>query len=143
MDYGRQVVGTRIQLDEAGFPREVPDMEPVGGEWCLIRMPPIPQLVDEFGGYELMDKKLVQDCVMSVALAVGSFYDGSRLDLPVPGGLYGGGGPMTESMVGTCAVCKRFFPTSEMPTWHDTLLGHLVEGCTGCYQLRMGAGVAA
>jgi hypothetical protein len=141
MDYGRQVVGTRIQLDEAGFPREVPDMEPPGGAWGLIRMPPIPQLVDEFGGYELMDKKLVQDCVMSVALCVASVYDGTRLDLPIPGGLYGGGGG--APLVAACGICQGFFPVSDLVDWRDEVLGRLMSGCASCYLTRAGAGVAA
>lgn len=141
LDEGRQAIGTRIELDEAGFPRQVPDMEPPGGDWGLIRMPPIPQLLDEFGGYELDDKKLVQDCVMSVALAVGSVYDGSNLDEPVAGGLYGGGRP-TE-LVGACGICQGFFPTSEMADWYDEIMRRLISGCQRCYQLRHEVGVAA
>lgn len=92
MDHGRESIGMHTTLDEAGFAREAPEMEPVGGKWGLLRMPPIPQLLDEFGSYELDDKKLVQDCVMAVALAIGSVYDGGVLDAPVLGGLYGGRG---------------------------------------------------
>lgn len=141
MDYGRQVVGVRTELDEAGFPRQVPDMEPPGGEWGLIRMPPIPNLVDEFGGYELKDKKLVQDCVMAVALAVASVYDGAQLDLPVPGGLYGVGRP--EDLVGACGICQSFFPTSTLVDWYDDLLRRQMSGCESCYELRVSAGIAA
>lgn len=141
LDYGRAAIGSRTELDEAGFPRQVPDMDPVGGPWGLIRMPPIPQLLDEFGGYELLDKKLVQDCVMAVALAVGSIYDGSMLDAPVSGGLYGGGTAVELSAM--CGICQGFFPRSEMPTWHDALMGRQIEGCPSCYAMRHGAGVAA
>lgn len=141
LDYGRSAVGVRMELDEAGYPRQVPDMDPVGGNWGLLRMPPIPQLLDEFGGYELDDKKLVQDCVMAVAVTIASVYDGSMLDAPVSGGLYGGG--QAKELVAACGICQAFFPVSEMPDWHDALLGRQISGCLSCYQLRHGVGVAA
>lgn len=85
MDEGRQVVGERIVIDEAGAPRSVPDLEPPGGTWGLIRMPPIPEMVDEFGVYEIDDKKLQTDTVMAVALAIGQIYDGALLGEPIIG----------------------------------------------------------
>jgi hypothetical protein len=141
LDYGRQAIGVRVELDEAGFPRQVPDMEPTGGKWGLIRMPPIPQLLDEFGGYELDDKKLVQDCVMSVALAIGSVYDGSVLDRPVEGGLYGGG--TAVETIGQCGVCERVFPVGDLGQVNDAILRRMVQMCQNCYDIRHGAGVAA
>jgi hypothetical protein len=142
MDHRRRAIGVRTVLDEAGFPRQVPDMDPPGGDWGLLRMPPIPQLLDEFGGYELMDKKLVQDCVMAVALAVGAAYDGASLDKPTAGGLYGGG-EVVES-VGFCAICQQLFPKDDLAVVTDSLLGgKTVEMCQACYDLRAGVGVAA
>lgn len=142
MDHRRRTVGVRVALDEAGFPRQVPDMEPVGADWGLLRMPPIPQLLDEFGGYELKDQKLVQDCVMAVALAVGSAYDGANLDRPVAGGLYGGG--QVVERVGSCAICDRLFPLEDLGQFQDALLGgRVVTMCQHCFDLRHGAGVAA
>lgn len=85
MDEGRQVIGERIVLDEAGNPRSVPDLEPPGGNWGLIRMPPLPEMVDEFGVYEIDDKKLQTDTVMAVALAIGQIYDGALLGEPIIG----------------------------------------------------------
>jgi len=143
MDYGRATIGVRTVLDEAGFAREVPSMDPVGGEWGLLRMPPIPQLLDEFGGYELDDKKLVQDSVMAVALAIQQIYDGSVLDRPLSGGLYGGGAdplPSNERMddSGTrlkrCAGCWKEKPIGVLST-HKTEKGNL-DLCPSCAKDR-------
>lgn len=107
MDDGRQVIGKRTVLDEAGIPRDVPDLEPPGGEWGLIRMPPITEFVDEFGVYQIKDKDLQTDTVMAVALAIGSIYDGSVLYEPLlnvgifgpeEGGAYGGEVRMTREV---------------------------------------------
>lgn len=83
MDEGRSVVGMRTVMDEAGSPREIPDLEVPGGRWGLIRMPPIPEFVDEFGVYQMDDKNLTTDTVMAVALAIASIYDGSVLYEPL------------------------------------------------------------
>lgn len=89
LDYGRQQVGERLWLDEAGVEQRIPDLEPPGtGNWGLLRLPPIPQLVDEMGVYQLDDKDLTQDCVMALALAVKGIYDGVLLSEPVPGSIY-------------------------------------------------------
>jgi hypothetical protein len=85
MDYGRQTIGMTQQVDEAGLIHEVPLMEPVGGDWGLIRMPAIPQLLDEFGTYEMKDKDLVQDSVMAAGMAISTIYDGGVLQAPVMG----------------------------------------------------------
>jgi hypothetical protein len=90
LDHGRQVVGVRTVLDEAGYPREIPDAEAPGvGAWGRFRMPSIPQLVDEFGVYQQDDKDLVQDSVMAVALAIHSVYDGAQVEDGWVGGIYG------------------------------------------------------
>jgi hypothetical protein len=89
LDYGRKSVGMRVTFDEANVEHEVPDMEqPGASDWGLLRMPCIPQLLDEFGIYMLDDKDLVQDSVMAVALAVEAAYSGEMLRAPVLGGLY-------------------------------------------------------
>jgi len=139
LDHGRKAIGVRVELDEAGFPRQVPDMEPVGGIWGLLCMPPIPQLLDEFGGYELDDKNLVQDCVMSVALAVGSVYDGSLLGAPVEGGLYGGG--PVPAVVASCRVCQLVLPADDVGLVFDAVLG-TIPMCQECYDKRAGVGHA-
>jgi hypothetical protein len=90
LDYGRRQVGTAIELDEAGIEHEVPLMQAPGeGNWGLLRMPCIPQLLDEFGVYMLDDKDLVQDCIMATALAVEIGYDGTLLMVPAMGPLMG------------------------------------------------------
>jgi hypothetical protein len=89
LDYGRQSVGSRIHLDEAMVEHSVPDMEPPGeGNWGLLRLPPIPQLVDEMGVYQHDDKDLVQDCVMALALATEIVYQGGLLYEPSEGSIY-------------------------------------------------------
>lgn len=89
MDDGRRVVGMRVVLDETGQPREIPDLEPPGRDWGLIRMPPIPEFVDEFGVYTIDDKKLQTDTVMAVALAISEVYQGVHYE-PSEASIYGG-----------------------------------------------------
>lgn len=88
LGYGRGVVGQRDWLDEAGMLHQIPDLAVPGGDWGLLRMPSIPQLLDEFGVYQVDDKDLVQDSVISVAMAADLFVYGSVPE-PVMGGLYG------------------------------------------------------
>ena len=66
-------------------------MEPPGGTWGALRFPPHVQLLDELGVYRFDDKKLVQDSVIALALAVQAAYDREAVREPVIGGLYGGG----------------------------------------------------
>lgn len=89
LDYGRETIGERDQIDEAGNLFKVPDFAPVHEDWGLVRMPSIPQLLDEMGTYQLDDKDLVQDSVMALALAVHVVYDGSVLYEPLVGSIYG------------------------------------------------------
>lgn len=89
MDYGRPVIGERDQLDEAGHLYKVPDhMAPQEGDWGLLRLPAITQLVDEMGVYQLDDKDLTQDCVMALAMAVHYAWDMAGLEEPIQGGLF-------------------------------------------------------
>ena len=90
LDYGRQQIGERDWLDEAGILHKIPDLEPPGGDWGLLRLPAIPALLDEMGRYQMEDRNLVQDCVMALAIATQVVYDGEFLFEPVIGGLYGG-----------------------------------------------------
>lgn len=87
MDEGRLVIGSRTVLDESGEPREIPDLEPPGGSWGLVRIPAIPEFVDEFGVYQLDDKKLQTDTVFAVALAINEVYMGVNYD-PIEGSIY-------------------------------------------------------
>lgn len=99
LDYGRPTVGEREWVDEALNVHVVPDLAPASrvnpetGEWedsgwGLLRLPPITQLVDEMGIYQFDDKDLTQDCVMALALAVQSVYDGTVLLPPLGGSIY-------------------------------------------------------
>ena len=129
LDEGRQAVGMRQVLDEAGFVREVPDLEPPGhSQWGLLRMPPIQQLVDEFGGYELDDKKLVQDCVMAVALAVGTVYDGRLLERPQAGGMFSAG---VIVLAVPCGICHQPVPEADEAGMYAPD-GRLLKGHSDC-----------
>jgi hypothetical protein len=91
LDYGRRTVDESVWTDEGGVAHVSPvleDPDPEADAWGLLRMPPITQLVDEFGVYRLDDKKLVQDCVMAVALAVERAWMDRAIAAPVAGGLY-------------------------------------------------------
>lgn len=90
LDWDREVIGQRDEFDEAGNLRQAPDHEPPKeGNWGLIRLPAIPQLADEFGRYQLDDKRLQQDCVMMVALAVKGIMDTMTIERPRFGSIYG------------------------------------------------------
>lgn len=139
LDEGRRTVGVRTVLDEAGFVREIPDLEPAGdSQWGLLRMPPITQLVDEFGGYELDDKHLVQDCVMAVALAIGSVYDGRLLERPQAGGMFS---PGVVILAVPCGMCGE--PVAEMDEAGMYLPdGRLLKGHSSCVQKKFAAPLA-
>jgi hypothetical protein len=92
LDHGRKSIDERWEPDEAGVLHRVPVMEepdPESDAWGLLRMPCIPQLMDEMGTYMLKDKDLVQDSVMSLALATDLAYSGEFVGQAVEGGLYG------------------------------------------------------
>ena len=92
LDYGRQTIGETWEADEAGVLHRVPQLEepdPEGRAWGLLRLPCIPQLMDELGTYMLKDKDLVQDSVMALALATDLAYSGEFVGEAVEGGLYG------------------------------------------------------
>jgi len=90
LDEGRQRIGLREMVDEAGQVSLHPELEPVGGTWGAVRFPAHTQLLDELGLYRLDDKKLVQDSVISLALSVMAAYDREGVGAPVIGGFFGG-----------------------------------------------------
>jgi hypothetical protein len=77
-------------------------------------MPPIPQLLDEFGSYELDDKNLVQDCVMAVALAVRTVYAGIVGD---PIDEMGRAVVPEDDEQGFCYRCDEQFFKSQLYPW--------------------------
>jgi hypothetical protein len=91
LSHGRPVIGERDMLDEAGMLHKVPDLAvPEPGArpgWGLLRFPAIPQLLDEFGGYKIDDKDLVQDSVQAAALVTDLAYSG-QVEEPVTGSMY-------------------------------------------------------
>jgi hypothetical protein len=90
LDEGRQAVGTYESIEEDGRVTVHPLLEEPGGRWGSLRIPPHTQLLDELGLYRLDDKKLVQDSVISLALAVRAAYDREAVGPPAMGGMYGG-----------------------------------------------------
>ncbi len=92
LDFGRATVDEQQVPDEAGVLHYVPVMEdpdPEGDGWGLLRLPCIPQLMDELGTYMLDDKDIVQDSVMALALATDLAYSGEFVGEAVEGGIYG------------------------------------------------------
>lgn len=90
LDEGRRVVGEYEVEGEGGFIQRVPVQESPGeGEWGLLRSPPIPEIVDEFGVYSIDDKDIRNDVVMAFALFADMVVNGMAPE-PVLGGLYSG-----------------------------------------------------
>lgn len=91
-DYGRGSIGEKMEPDEAGVLHYVPVMEepdPDGDGWGLLRLPTIPQLMDELGTYMMNDKDITQDSVMALALVTDLAYSGEFVGQAVEGGVYG------------------------------------------------------
>lgn len=91
LDEGRQADGTYESIDEEGRVTVHPRLEEPGGSWGALRVPPHIQLLDELGLYRFDDKKLVQDSVISLALAAKAAYDREAVRSPVTGGFFGRG----------------------------------------------------
>jgi hypothetical protein len=90
LDHDREQIDEALEFDEHGVPHRVPIMEePDVGNWGLLRMPLITQLMDEMGVYQFDDKELVTDSVMALALAADLAYQTEAVREPVLGGLYG------------------------------------------------------
>jgi hypothetical protein len=90
LDEGRQADGTYVTVDEEGREHVHPRLEPPGGTWGALRIPPYVQLLDELGLYRFDDKKLVQDSVIALALGARAAYDREAVRAPVMGSFYGG-----------------------------------------------------
>ena len=92
MDWNRRQIGETVTVDENGFESRHPVMEeplPSTDEWGLLRVPPIPVVIDEFGVYRLDDKKLRQDTVIALAMAAHRAFEERSVGEPIYGGLYG------------------------------------------------------
>jgi hypothetical protein len=91
-DEGRLVVGDYEVMDHNGVIKRQPRLQsPKEGEWGLIRLPMEKQLLVELELYMLDDKKLVQDSVFALALAVAAARETEYITPPAMGGLYYGG----------------------------------------------------
>lgn len=92
LDWNRELIDEVWTPDEGGVMHRTPIMEEPDSStdaWGLLRAPPITQLVDEMGIYRLDDKDLVQDCVITLAMAADAAYQESMVGDPVSGGIYG------------------------------------------------------
>jgi hypothetical protein len=88
-DENRRVDGEIEVMDHAGvITRRSRLQEPKEGEWGLLRFPELPQLISELEIYQLDDKKLVQDSVFALGLAVAAARETEYLVEPALGGLY-------------------------------------------------------
>ena len=88
-DDGREQIGEFTDKDEAGASVRIPIMEPPGeGNWGVLRLPLITQLMDELGIYAFDDKDLVQDSVIALALAADLAYESEAIREPLLGGIY-------------------------------------------------------
>ena len=66
----------------------IPDLAlPGQGDWGLLRLPAIPQLLDEMGSYTINDRDIVQDSVQALAMVADLAYQGVVAE-PVFGSLY-------------------------------------------------------
>ena len=92
-DDSRRIEGQIEVMDHSGIIQKRTRLqEPNEGSWGLLRMPVVPQLISELEIYMLDDKKLVQDCVFALALAVAAARETEYLVEPALGGLYYEGG---------------------------------------------------
>jgi len=91
-DEGRNVIGQTQVLDHDGLLVDRPRLEePLEGDWGLLRMPRYKQLETELEIYQLDDKKLTQDSVFALGLAVAAAREMEYVRAPAIGGLYYGG----------------------------------------------------
>lgn len=92
MDWERPQVGETVTVDENGFETVHPVMDapdPKSDMWGLVRVPTLPVVIDEFGVYRLDDKKLRQDTVIALAMAVHRAFEERSVGQPIFGGIYG------------------------------------------------------
>jgi hypothetical protein len=91
-DEGRRVQGETIVMDHTGVMVTKPKLEePLSGDWGLLRLPLIEQMRNELEIYQLDDKKLVQDSVFALGLAVAAAREMEYVRAPVIGGLHWSG----------------------------------------------------
>lgn len=90
LDFGRQTVGEIETIDDNGVRMVHPVLEgPNEGNWGLLRLPCISQLMDEMGIYSLDDKNIpFTDSVMALALVTDLAREMEGLGPPVLGGMY-------------------------------------------------------
>ena len=90
LDEGRKVTGFVELVDDNGVISEHPVMEDPGeGNWGILRLPCISQLMDEMGVYSIDDKAIpFTDCVMALALVVDLAREMEGVAAPVTGGMY-------------------------------------------------------
>jgi len=92
LDEGRRVDGDTTVLDHTGLLVTKPRLEEPGeGDWGALRMPLIAQMRTELEMYQLDDKKLVQDSVFALGLAIAAAREMEYVRSPVIGGLHWGG----------------------------------------------------
>ena len=91
-DEGRLVVGEYEVMDHNGVLKRHPRLQSPGeGEWGMVRLPMEKQLLIELELYMLDDKKLVQDSVFALGLAIAAARETEYLTEPAIGGLFYGG----------------------------------------------------
>lgn len=90
LDEGRQVVGEYEQTGDDGITFKHPILEPPNeGNWGLLRLPCIAQLMDEFGIYSLDDKNIqFTDSVIALALVASNAREMEGLSRPIIGGMF-------------------------------------------------------
>lgn len=124
LDENRQVTGMFETIDDNGSVIRHPVLEGPGeGNWGLLRLPTITQMMDEMGIYSLDDKNIpYTDSVMSLALVVDLAREMEGVGVPVIGGMYWT--PDQEAASKQRALTE---PTSpyRMPVGYD---GHIIGG---------------
>lgn len=89
-DEGRQVTGHSESIDDNGTIIVHPVLEEPGeGNWGLLRLPCISQLMDELGIYSIDDKRIpFTDSVIALALVVDLAREMEGVRPPVIGGMF-------------------------------------------------------
>jgi hypothetical protein len=90
LDENRRVVGEITTKDDNGVTLRHPVLEgPNEGDWGLLRLPCISQLMDEMGVYSLDDKNIpFTDSVMALALVTDLAREMEGLTAPILGGMF-------------------------------------------------------
>lgn len=98
LDQNRQVLRVDETIDDNGGVIRHPVLEEPGdGDWGLLRLPCISQLMDEMGIYSIDDKNIpFTDSVMALALVTDLAREMEGVGPPVLGGLYWDGSSNKE-----------------------------------------------